>query len=209
MTLDTWLMFSLAAFITICSPGPAVLLAITNSVSSGMKSVIASSLGNITGLLILSSISILGLGVVIQTSAILFMTLKLMGAAYLIYLGVKKFRSNESFLVDYDIDHKPAKADYEKKFKESFFVAITNPKAVLFFVAFFPLFMDSSRPALAQFMAMTATFMGISFSTLMVYGLLAHSARRYFRNQSTVKLFHKITGGVFVGFGLALLQVKN
>ena len=107
MTLDTWLMFSLAAFITICSPGPAVLLAITNSVSSGMKSVIASSLGNITGLLILSSISILGLGVVIQTSAILFMTLKLMGAAYLIYLGVKKFRSNESFLVDYDIDHKP------------------------------------------------------------------------------------------------------
>jgi threonine/homoserine/homoserine lactone efflux protein len=201
-------MFSAAAFLNIISPGPAILLAISNGVSSGTKAVVASSIGNTAGLFILSSVSMLGLGLILQTSIVLFTILKFLGAAYLIYLGIKKFRSTDTFFTD-DLDETVKKVDYFKKFKEAFFVAVTNPKAILFFIAFFPIFMDTSLPAFPQFMIMTLTFMAMSFLSLMSYGFIAKSARHWFKNKTIVKAFHRVTGGIFIGFGIALSQVQN
>ncbi len=208
MALEIWVVFSAAAFLNIISPGPAILLAISNGVSSGSKAVVASSLGNTVGLFILSTVSIFGLGLILQASAILFTILKFLGAGYLIYLGVKKFRSTESFFID-DAFEYVEKVECFKKFKEAFIVAVTNPKAILFFIAFFPIFMDTSLPVFPQFMIMTLTFMSMSFLSLMAYGLIAKSARHWFKSQSIVKAFHRVTGGIFIGFGVALLQVKN
>ncbi len=208
MTFEIWLMFSAAAFLNIISPGPAIILAISNGVSSSAKAVFASSIGNIVGLLVLSTVSMFGLGLLLQTSAVLFTVLKFIGAGYLIYLGIKKFRSTDTFFTD-DTLAPVEQVQYTKKFKEALLVAVTNPKATLFFIAFFPIFMDTSAPALPQFTIMTITFMSISFLSLMTYGLIAKAARHWFKNQSIVKAFHRVTGGIFMGFGVALLQVRN
>ena len=209
MTLEAWVIFSTAAFLNIISPGPAILLAISNGVSLGLRAVIISAIGNMIGLFILSTVSMFGLGLILQTSALLFTLLKVLGATYLIYLGVKKFRSNDIFFVDSDTQIPFEKIDYFKKFKEAFIIAVTNPKAILFFVAFFPIFLDINSPPLSQFIIMTLTFMGISFASLVTYGYIAKSARHWFKNTSVVKIFHRVTGGIFIGFGVALLQVKS
>ena len=208
MTFEMWVMFSAAAFLNIISPGPAVLLSISNGITSGYKAVIASSLGNIAGLFILSTVSMFGLGVILQTSAILFTVLKFIGAGYLIYLGIKKFRSTDTFITN-ETKSTFEKVEYVKKFKEAFLVAMTNPKAILFFIAFFPIFMDTNSPVALQFMIMTLTFMSLSFLSLVSYGLIAKSAKHWFKSESIVRVFHRVTGGIFIGFGAALLQVKN
>jgi len=208
MTFEMWVMFSAAAFLNIISPGPAILLSISNGITSGYKAVIASSLGNIAGLFILSTVSMFGLGVILQTSAILFTILKFIGAGYLIYLGIKKFRSTDTFITN-ETKSTFEKVEYVKKFKEAFLVAMTNPKAILFFIAFFPIFMDTNSPVAPQFMIMTLTFMGLSFLSLVSYGLIAKSAKHWFKSESIVRVFHRVTGGIFIGFGAVLLQVKN
>jgi len=209
MTFDTWLIFSLTALVNIISPGPAILLAISNGVTLGMRAVAIAALGNVLGLLTLSTVSMLGLGLVIQTSATLFTALKLFGAAYLIYLGIKKFRSQETFDLENDTQLSRDKTRAWTKFKEAYFVAVTNPKAILFFVAFFPLFLNTASAAFPQFMIMTFTFMTLSFLSLFTYGLLGKYARRWFNKASVVREFHRITGGIFIGFGVALSQVKS
>ena len=208
MIFEVWVMFSAAAFLNIISPGPAILLAISNGIASGSKAVIASSVGNVAGLFILSTVSMFGLGLILQTSAVLFTVLKFIGAGYLIYLGIKKFRSTDIFFTDDNLKSSE-KIEFFKKLKEAFIVAITNPKAILFFIAFFPIFMDTNSPVLSQFVIMTLTFMSISFLSLVTYGLIAKSARHWFKNKKIVNVFHKVTGGIFIGFGVALLQVKN
>ena len=210
MAFEVWLMFSAAAFLNVVSPGPAIILAISNGVSWGYKSVLAAALGNIMGIFILSSISMLGLGLVLKTSALLFTILKVLGACYLVYLGIKKFRSKDTFFVESEGEQIASiKINYFAKFKEAFMIAMTNPKAILFFVAFFPMFLDTSLAAFPQFMIMTLTFMALSFVSLATFGYLAKSVRHWFKNVSLVKIFHRVTGGIFIGFGVALLQVKN
>lgn len=209
MAFEVWLMFTAAAFLNVISPGPAILLAISNGVSWGYKSVLAAALGNIMGIFILSSVSMLGLGLVLQTSAVLFTLLKVLGACYLVYLGIKKFRSKDTFFVEAEGDQTGTEVNYVTKFKEAFMIAMTNPKAILFFVAFFPMFLDTSLAVFPQFMIMTFTFMALSFISLSTYGYIAKSVRHWFKNMSVVKIFHRVTGGIFIGFGVALLQVKN
>ncbi len=209
MSFDVWLTFSTVALLNIISPGPAILLAISNGVTSGPKTVSISSLGNISGLLVVSSVSMFGLGAILQTSAFLFMLVKMLGAGYLIYLGIRKFKSKEVFFTI--ATHKLYLKDraYLPKFKEGFMIAATNPKAILFFVAFFPIFLNLNAPVFPQFALMTITFMGLSFISLMTYGYLAKTARHWLADVRIIKIFHKITGGIFIGMGLFLLRVKQ
>ncbi|MCV2402402.1 LysE family translocator [Marinomonas sp. C2222] len=209
MTLDVWLIFSAAALVNIISPGPAILLAISNGVTHGMKSVTVSALGNVLGLFIISTVSMFGLGLLLQTSAILFTALKFLGAGYLIYLGIKKIRSSDTPLVIEEQPKNTGNLQYFKQCKEAFFIAITNPKAILFFVAFFPIFLDATAPLTPQFMIMTFTFMVMSFMSLITYGYLGKSVRHWFKKARFIRAFHRATGGIFIGFGLVLIQIKN
>lgn len=192
MTLEIWMMFSATSFLNIISPGPAILLAISNGASLGLRAVITVAVGNMMGLFILSTVSMFGLGLILQTSAILFTSLKVLGATYLIYVGVKKFRSRGVFFVGDGTHNFVEKVEYFKKFKEAFIIAVTNPKAILFFVAFFPIFLDMNSPPLPQFTIMTLTFMSLSFVSLVTYGYIAKSARHRLKNTNVVKIFHRV-----------------
>ncbi|MCG8636809.1 MAG: LysE family translocator [Desulfobacterales bacterium] len=209
MSFEMWLTFSSIALLNIISPGPAILLAISNGVTSGPKAVSASSAGNVLGLLFVSSVSLFGVGAILQASAFLFMLLKMAGGSYLIYLGIRKYKNKEGFLT---AGHKSSSTEdiaSLSKFKEGFLIAATNPKAILFFVAFFPLFLNVDAPVFPQFIIMTLTFMILSFISLMAYGYLAKTARRWLADIRMVRVFHKVTGGIFIGMGLFLLQVKR
>jgi len=207
MSLDIYIMYFFVAFFYIISPGPAIFLAIANGLTHDMKAVAISSFANILGLFILSAISISGLGLILTTSATLFMGVKIIGAVYLLYLGIKQFRSvGKANFID---EKTQIKKTNKEIFFESFFLAVTNPKPIMFFIALFPQFLDTSYAIAPQFFILTLTFMFISFISLCCYGFISKNAKRYLNDQNKMAWFHKITGGLFILMGLGLLQLKR
>lgn len=208
MELTTWLLFSSIALVATTSPGPAVLLSVTNSLMHGFTKSVFSSLGNITGILIVSSAAALGLGAVLQASTFLFTTLKFCGAIYLIYLGIRQWRSKPMVFQQSIATIKPIQSK-NKFFIQGIFVAISNPKAILFFTAFFPQFIDLSRPIMIQFFILTTTFMIFSFLCLVIYALSAHSSIGWFVKGNRALWFNRISGTFFIIFGLGMLRLRN
>jgi homoserine/homoserine lactone efflux protein len=208
MELSTWLLFVSIAVVAIITPGPAVLLSVTNSLTHGFRKSVFSSLGNITGLLIVSSASVLSLGAALQTSILLFTALKYFGALYLIYLGIRQWRS-KSNIFENSIETFGNHQRKRKSFIQGFLVAISNPKAVIFFTAFFPQFIDLKKPILPQFIILTATFMFFSFLILLIYALSAHSAKAWFAKGGRAGWFNRISGTIFIAFGLGILRLKS
>jgi len=209
MGITTWTLFIAVAVAAVVSPGPAILLSISNSVRFGMSKVFLSTLGNISGLFILSTAAIFGLGAILKTSTNLFLLVKLIGAVYLIYLGVKQWRTKANFFDQATSQTGSAIAKSSKRhFTEGFLIAITNPKAILFFTALFPQFINTNESLPTQFLIMTVTFMLMSFIALMTYGLLAFKAKRWFAKGERTKWFNRILGSVFISIGVGVLQLK-
>lgn len=209
MEFFTWLLFIAVAFVAIISPGSAILLSISNSIRFGMGKVMLSSFGNICGLFILSSAAVFGLGAILKTSTTLFLMIKLLGAAYLIYLGVRQWCSKTNFFSGSD-SHIGVKSKSNKQiFIEGFLIALTNPKAILFFTALFPQFINTQLALVPQFLIMTLTFMVLSFLSLVAYGLLASKAKGWFSTgHQRTKWFNRVLGGLFAMIGVGLLQLK-
>lgn len=208
MNIDTLLVYLLVTFFYVTSPGPAVVLAIINGLRANMKTVAISSFANILGLFILSSASILGLGVLLTTSATLFMLVKFIGAFYLVYLGIKFIKNKNVLNID-DINSNEKIKSNKSYFFESFFLAVTNPKPILFFTAIFPQFLDLQISILPQFLIMTFAFLFISFFSLCSYAYLAKKSKSYLSDKNRMNWFHKITGGIFISMGIGLLSLKN
>ena len=209
MNIDTLILYIIVSFFYIISPGPAVFLALANGMEGNLKSVMLSSLGNILGLFLLSSISIIGLGTLILASSTLFLIVKVIGAAYLMYLGVKQFRISKALSNPTDTTVTKTLKTGASYFIEGFILAATNPKPILFFIAIFPQFLDVKSSLIPQFFTLTIIFMSISFFSLFSYGFLAKSSKKLFSNKVGMKWFHRVTGGLFIGMGIGLLQLKN
>ncbi|MCK5919244.1 MAG: LysE family translocator [Cocleimonas sp.] len=206
MDLSTWLFFISITLVTTFSPGPAVLLAVTNSLNYGLRATFYSTLGNELGLLVIASLAILGLGAVLTTSTTLFLILKTIGAVYLIYLGIRQWRSkNKLFSPDAPQSHTQTQRD-GVSFLQGFLVATTNPKAILFFTALFPQFITLDKPLTLQFSILIATFAFLSATALMGYGFLANRSKQWFSAGNRTLLFNRIFGGLFITLGIGLLQ---
>ncbi len=208
MELSIWLLFSSIALASIICHSPAVLLAVTNGRRQGLKGSIFSSLGNICGIFIISIAAILGLGAMLETSALLFAILKLSGAIYLLWLGIRQWRSKRQLfeIQDKSTEHPHGERKY---FIQGLLVALSNPKAILFFTALFPQFIDISRPVVIQFVILTLTFMSYSFLTLMIYAKSAHFFKgRLFAGNRNLWV-NRISGTIFIIFGLGILGIRN
>ena len=208
MEFSTWLLFLSIALVAIISPGPAVLLSITNSLTHGFTKSVFSSLGNIIGIFVVSSAAALGLGAVLQTSILLFTALKIFGAIYLIYLGISQWKSKHN-IFEKPIETSKSNQGIRKSFVQGFLVAISNPKAILFFTALFPQFIDLSKHIFVQFIILTTTFMFFSFTILLIYALSAHSAKGWFAKSNRAIWLNRISGTVFITFGLGILRLRN
>ncbi len=208
MNIDTLLIYTVVAFFYITSPGPAIVLAIINGMRANMKTVMLSSFANVLGLFILSTASIFGLGVLFKTSSNLFLVVKVVGALYLIYLGIKFLFNKSSFNIDENTEKEKNKSK-KSYFLESFFLAITNPKPILFFTAIFPQFLDMQNNIMPQFFILTGIFLFISFISLCAYAYLAKRSKKWLSNKNRLTWFSRITGGMFIGLGVGILQLKN
>jgi len=209
MNIDTLILYTIVSFFYIISPGPAIFLALANGMGGNLKAVMLSSFGNILGLFLLSSISIIGLGALILTSSTLFLMVKIVGATYLIYLGLKQFKISKALSNPTKTTIDKTKRTGASYFTEGFILAATNPKPILFFIAIFPQFLTIEVSLVPQFFTLTIIFMTISFLSLFSYGYLAKSAKNIFSNKVGMKWFHRVTGGLFIGMGVGLLQLKN
>ena len=214
MDITTWLLFIAVGTAAVVSPGPAILLAISNSVRFGLSKVLLSSLGNITGLFILSTAAIFGLGAILKTSNHLFLIVKIIGAAYLIYLGIRQWRSTANFFAEQININEPSNAGNHKSksnlkiFSEGFLIAMTNPKAILFFTALFPPFIDTNKALPQQFLIMTFTFMAMSFICLMSYGFLASRVKGWFAVGNRTTWFNRVLSSVFIAIGAGVMTLK-
>jgi threonine/homoserine/homoserine lactone efflux protein len=207
MSFEIFLVYTMVAFFYIASPGPAVVLAIFNGIKTNMKVVAISSFANIVGLAILSTVSILGIGVILSTSALLFTVVKFIGASYLIYLGIKFLRNTNK--MDFSAQDNITAKSNGQYFKESFLIAVSNPKPILFFTSIFPQFLDKTSNITPQFFMMTGIFMFISFFSLFFYGFLAKKSKVILSNEKSMTWFHRITGGIFITLGVGIMQLKS
>jgi threonine/homoserine/homoserine lactone efflux protein len=209
MSAQTLLAFAIVATLAILSPGPAVLLSLRNGATHGARAVMWSALGNVCGVCCLSIAAILGLGVVLKSSVVLFGLLKIVGAAYLFYVGVRQLRASRTVKPPTADRSQPANVRRRDLYREGFLVAATNPKAVLFFTALFPQFIDAHQPVLPQFVLLTLLFMAISYVSHLCYAALASRARGALLKPLFAQWLSRVAGVVFMVFAALLLTMRR
>jgi homoserine/homoserine lactone efflux protein len=211
VTLSTWLVFCSVSLLTAFTPGPAVLLALSNAVSVGSRRALIGSIGNACGVFLVSAVAMAGLGVVLRTSALAFTLLKVAGAAYLIYLGIRQWRSHSSVLSQAPTAAAAAPVQHESRrlFGQGLTVAVTNPKSILFFSALFPQFLAGGTSLVQQYWVLTTTFAACTVLSHLSYLWLAGSMKRLLKSSARARAFNRACGGMFVALGLAMLRLPG
>ncbi len=204
MTNESWIIYLLLVVAACATPGPAVLFAITTSTNHGWKKALWAASGNIAGLLCLGIIATTGLGALLEISATLFTIVKYLGAAYLIYMGVKLIQSKNDGSAGMNPQYSAKDISSKKLFFQGMTVAISNPKAIVFLTALLPQFMSVEQSLLPQFIQLMATLMFFSFLFLMAYALLAYKVKDWLKKPGSGTTFNRISGSIFVAFGLLL-----
>jgi threonine/homoserine/homoserine lactone efflux protein len=185
-------------------------MAINNSLAHGQRSTIWSSLGNASGLFCLSAAAMLGLGALLASSEVLFNAVKIIGAGYLFYLGVKQLFKKGPMLPDgIEGEAGRVRPTRGKLYKSAFLTAVTNPKATMFFTALFPQFIDQGAALLPQFLILTSIFMALSVSSLSVYAALASRAKGVLTRPALSRWVSRVVGSTFIGFGAAILTMRR
>ncbi len=196
--------FALASFVLIVIPGPSVLFVITRGVVLGRRAALATVLGNCAGVYVQVAAVALGVGVVVQRSAAVYDTVKLVGAAYLVYLGVRTFQRRRSLALALGAPVTP-KSD-RRILREGFVVGVTNPKAAVFFAAILPQFTDPSLGNVPlQMLLLGVVFVAIALVLDGIWALVAGTARE--RLAASPKRLEAIGGAggvVLVGLGVGL-----
>lgn len=214
MTFSTWWLFIAMTFVVSATPGPNMLLIMSVSARHGVRASVIAMLGCMTALLAMMSISAAGMGAVLQNSPQVFEALRLAGAAYLAYLGIKVWRAPvQDPSTAPAADGAPQAAAPAIKtgaiYREAFLVAASNPKAILFAAAFFPQFIHADSPQFPQFAILLATFTVIEVTWYFVYAVSGKRLSVYLQRAAVMKAFNRITGGVFVGFAALMATAKN
>lgn len=207
MTIEVWIYYVLAVLVLTASPGPSSLLCMTKGVAAGWKAGAYTAVGSLTAITSILTLSFSGLGVIIASSEVIFNILKWVGAAYLVYLGVKALMSKENSYVKPALSG-PVSSDFISHFVSGFIVGASNPKAILFFTALFPQFINPSEGLVFQYIVFATTFIVFELSWLLFYAYLGSKSSSWVFASGRAKLFNRLTGGVFIGAG-ALLSTTS
>ncbi len=198
MTFETWAGFVLASTVLLVIPGPTILLVMSYALGQGMRAAFPMALGVALGDFTAMSVSMLGLGAILATSATLFMALKWVGAGYLIYLGFKLWKAGGTL-------EAPPRADAASTARmigHAWLVTALNPKSITFFVAFLPQFLDPNGHFWTQMLIFQVTFLTLAFANAVGYGLVASRAGRAISNPRAISIFNKIGGTCLISAGV-------
>lgn len=206
MTLETFLLFGPACFALSMAFGPNNLLSVTNGARYGMTTAVTAATGRLIAFAIMIFITALGLGVLLTTSEFLFSLLKWIGAAYLIWIGIKLLLSKNSLSIDADSGGQ--KEPLSKLFRQEFLVASSNPKAILIFTAFFPQFVDQQQYWLS-FAILGAAYMVFESISMATYSFAGSRLKTLLKNARAIRWVDRLSGSMMVGFGIALAATQR
>ena len=206
MNPHLFLAYCLAVAILILIPGPVVTLVLANSLSHGSRLGLATVVGASIGNAILLGATAIGLIAFFALMSEIFEVMRWLGAIYLIWLGIKAWRDHGG---DAAAAVPAAKQRAHTVFLQGFLIAITNPKAIIFYIAFLPQFVDSHLPAGPQLMVMIGTMIVMAFLSDSAYALLAGRARGWFTAPKRRRLQGRVTGTLLMGLGCGLLLARR
>ncbi|HFZ8993520.1 TPA: LysE family translocator [Citrobacter freundii] len=206
-SLHHWSVFTAIAFFIAFTPGPGVILALANSLTYGPARAMISSLGNAAGLIVVAIATTAGLGAILIASSGAFFALKIAGAGYLIYLGIKQWFSKTSAFDD--SVNIPGSASARHLFIKGAAVAMTNPKTIMFFMAFFPQFIQSGISYTGQVSVMIATLAVCTIIAHLIYVVLAHLLKPVLTAENKRKKINFIFGASFITLGLSLFTLRG
>jgi threonine/homoserine/homoserine lactone efflux protein len=207
MELEIWFAFIAASTVLLLIPGPTILLVMSYALSQGRHVAVASAAGVALGDLIAMTASLAGLGALVLTSANLFVALKWVGAAYLIYLGIKLFRSAPSASFG-DLTAQTVQPP-RAVFAHAVAVTALNPKSIVFFIAFVPQFIRPDTALLPQFAILVSTFVGLAAINAFAYAVLADRLRTKISNPSVLAWLSRLGGGALIAMGIATTAFRR
>jgi len=205
MTIETWLAFTAATTLLLIIPGPTVLLVVSYALGQGLRTALPMALGVALGDFTAMTLSMLGVGALLAASATLFTVLKWIGAAYLIWLGIKLWRAGGTL----DATPRTDAASTLTMMAHAWLVTALNPKGITFFVAFLPQFLDPARDFWMQMLVFEATFLVLAFANAFGYALIASRARGMMRNARAIGVVNRVGGTLLIGAGVAALTVRT
>jgi homoserine/homoserine lactone efflux protein len=209
MAFHTWFLFATAYLVTTISPGPNVLLVIRNTVRYGSRGTAPTIAGNLLAQLVVVILVALGVGAVLAAMPPLFVGMKIVGAVYLMYLGVKQLRKTASNA------HPTANAqflhtlDKRKIFREAILVSGSNPKTLIFLSAFMPQFITHDRPLPEQFIVMYLTVAAIVALVHTIYSVSVRGIHNGLGTSPWLAAVKRSSGVIFFALGIKLLTAKR
>ena len=206
MNLHLFLAYCVAVAILVLLPGPIVTLVVANSLSQGSRSGLATVAGASVGNAILLGATAVGLVAFFTLLSEIFQIVRWAGAIYLIWLGIRAWRTHggQGMAVA-----SAGRRSLRALFVQGFLVAITNPKAIVFYIAFLPQFVDSHLPASRQLIVMIGTMIVMALLSDSAYALLAGRARGWFTAPERRRLQSRISGTLLIGVGCGLLLARR
>jgi threonine/homoserine/homoserine lactone efflux protein len=196
--------FTVAAFVLIVVPGPSVLFVVSRGVALGRRAAVVTAMGNAVGVYTQVVAVALGVGAVIERSVVLLNAVRLLGAAYLVYLGVQAIRHRRELASVLDAGAAPSRR--HSLALEGFVVGVSNPKGIVFFTAILPQFVDpDGAPVALQMLALGAIAVGIAVVTDSSWGMLAGSVRSWLaRSPRRLEALGGVGGLTMIGLGVRL-----
>ena len=200
MSIEIWLAFTVASAVLVLIPGPTVLLVVSYALGQGWRSALPTAIGVALGDFTAMTLSMLGLGALLQASALLYLILKWIGAAYLIWLGVGLWQAGGTL----NVTPLHEKTHPSKMLVHAWLVTALNPKSLTFFIAFLPQFMDQNGDYWLQMLVFESTFLTLAFANALFYALTASHARALVGSPRALRIFNRSGGALLTGAGLAV-----
>jgi threonine/homoserine/homoserine lactone efflux protein len=205
MTIEAWLAFTAASAALLVISGPTILLVVSYALGQGWRSALPMAVGVALGDFTAMTLSILGVGALLATSATVFTLLKWVGAAYLVWLGIKLWQAGGTL----DGTPRTNAASALKMLGHAWVVTALNPKSITFFVAFLPQFLDPRADFWAQMLVVETTFLALAFANVLGYALVATRARMIVQRPQAMRIVNRAGGSLLIGAGVATIGLKG
>jgi threonine/homoserine/homoserine lactone efflux protein len=204
MELDNWISFVLTTLIITLTPGPSVLLVTSNSLNYGSKKTLSTILGDLTANFFQILFASFGLATIVVTFTKIYSIIKWIGVLYLIYIGISKIIYGSKI----DLKKIVKQKNSIKLFSEGFFMSASNPKAIIFFASYFPLFINQKINLVPQIIILCITFLVIDGLSLFLYSQFSQRFKVFLENNSRVNFQNKIVGILLILCGIYLSKLN-
>lgn len=207
--MENYYLFIIMSIFLILLPGPDTAIVTKNTLTVGRSSGMKTMLGTCCSLFIHTFAAVVGLSAIIVKSAFLFSIFKYVGAVYLVYLGLKTLWALKNKDVAATLEtNTENKYEHKSFYKQGFFTNILNPKVAIFFLTFFPQFVDSGSNTFIPFLIMGITYAVLTFVWFIFYIYLLNKIREFMKKPKTQAVIEGLTGSVLIGFGIKLALEK-